>query len=152
MRTFIAMAVFAAIPFGLACSHNVQAEEASNSKFPAHAKESKEEAEQLATSKKGFELYSWKVKDSWCFALLAGTNQHKTNEEITAPQAKLDGMDALKRALKKIAKGQTIIWSVGKIVGGQKDADPEAYPSDELQKELEKACEDLGLKLVLDHC
>jgi hypothetical protein len=58
-----------------------------------------------AQAMKGYELYSWKVKGRWHYALLAGTNRAKSYDEITAQATARAGMAALQAELKKLPRG-----------------------------------------------
>jgi len=58
---------------------------------------------------KGVELYSWKDKEAWLFALLPGTNRLKTEEEIKrAPSL---GLLALKKRVGILAEGEEVFWN-----------------------------------------
>jgi hypothetical protein len=129
----------------------IRAEETAKSTPDQTGKEAGNAREKPLESMKGFELYSWVEGGERCFALLQGTNRRKTDAEITAKPTKLVGVAALKQALKKLAKGQSVMWNIGLIVGPDKTG-KNTDPSEETQKDIEKACKAEGLKLVLNHC
>ncbi len=62
-------------------------------------------------SMKGYDLYSWKIRGDWYFALLVGTNRLKTRREVTSPKARARGVEALKRKLDQLAEGEEVIWA-----------------------------------------
>jgi len=55
---------------------------------------------------KGYELYSWRVRGVWNFALLVGTNRLKSRQEVRASKACVRGVEALKRKLDLLAEGE----------------------------------------------
>ncbi|HEY9075237.1 MAG TPA: hypothetical protein VIO61_01750 [Anaerolineaceae bacterium] len=60
---------------------------------------------------KGIELYSWKPEGKdWQFSLLPGTNRLKSTEEVTASQATISGVTALKKHLASLAVGEQVFW------------------------------------------
>jgi hypothetical protein len=96
------------------------------------------------TSMKGWELYSWQKDGEWLFSLLEGTNREKSRAEIQAPDATLDGIDALQTALELIAPGQYVTWwSPSWVKGGL------AFPSDEMIAEVERICDQRKLELSI---
>jgi hypothetical protein len=96
-------------------------------------------APRLLKSIKGFEIYSWKENNDWCFALLIGTNRLKTQEEVMAEGTRLAGVERLKQALEKIERGQAVVWSRAPIPGMQMP------PADAVQA-IRAHCRELGLK------
>jgi len=61
---------------------------------------------------KGVELYSWKGKEGdWVFALLNGTNEEKSEEQVKASPKLIQGVPALTRALGRLAEGEQVSWS-----------------------------------------
>src|SRR5919206_1911803 len=67
----------------------------------------------LPHSMKGYELYSWRARGEWYFALLIGTNRLKTRREVRAPGARLRGVEALKRRLDLLGEGEEVSWAAG---------------------------------------
>src|SRR5436853_1330149 len=63
-----------------------------------------------AQAMKGYELYSWKVKGRWHYALLTGTNRAKSYDEITSPASERVGMAALMAEMEKLARGEEVFW------------------------------------------
>ena len=80
----------------------------------------------LPTSAKGYELYSWQTGDEWNFTLITGTNRTKSFEEIIAPENSVNGdglvkisvkgVDDLETVLKRMPKGEDILWAGWEIV------------------------------------
>jgi len=63
-----------------------------------------------AQAMKGYELYSWKVKGRWHYALLTGTNRAKSYAEIASPASERVGMAALQAELEKLKRGEEVFW------------------------------------------
>ena len=102
---------------------------------------------------KGYELYSWKVKGRWHYAVLAGTNRAKSYEEITSPDNERVGLAALKAELKKLPRGEEVFWRSAAHPGV---ARPRAkgspileLPSRQRIKQVKAYCDKLGLELNL---
>ena len=89
---------------------------------------------------KGYELYSWQERDQWYFSLLIGTNREKTLEEIQAPDTALKGIEALQPALEKIPAGQFVTW---------RSLETQAFPPEEIVKQVERICKDQGLEFAI---
>jgi hypothetical protein len=103
---------------------------------------------------KGYELYSWKVKGHWHYAVLAGTNRAKTYEEIISKESELVGTVALHDALKKLPRDETIFWMSTTYAGVATPQAPGSpvieLPSRQRIKRLRAYCEHLGIKLMLN--
>ena len=102
---------------------------------------------------KGYELYSWKVKGRWHYAVIAGTNRAKSYEEITSPDNERVGLAALKAELKKLPRGEEVFWRSAAHPGVAK---PRAkgsaileLPSRKRIKLIKAYCDKLGLELNL---
>jgi hypothetical protein len=91
---------------------------------------------------KGFELYSWQESGRWYFSLLVGTNRAKTVEEIHASGARLDGMDALTPALRRIAAGQWVTWWTPSWAKGSV-----SFPPQQVVEQVRGVCREQGLEL-----
>src|SRR5436309_349513 len=65
---------------------------------------------QAAQAMKGYELYSWKAKGRWHYAVLVGTNRAKSYEEITAQANERISIAALEAELEKLPRGETLSW------------------------------------------
>lgn len=89
---------------------------------------------------KGYELYSWQVGGDWHFSLLPGTNRLKTESEITSRRARLKGIDALRRALRKLPAGAEVLWATRGIPRMR-------LPSGEMMEELKHYCRRRGITL-----
>jgi len=94
----------------------------------------------LPQSMKGYELYSWNDRGEWHFALLVGTNRLKTRDEVTSPQGRLKGLEAVKNKLNQLAKGEEVFWSSG-IVRGT------ILPPEEIIRAVKSYCEERGILL-----
>ena len=88
---------------------------------------------------KGIELYSWKPdgKD-WHFSLLPGTNRLKSDEEIKKSEKTIVGVEALKKQLAKMAKGESVFW---------RNLSKENAPGD-MVKDLKKFCAGIKVNLI----
>ena len=110
-------------------------------------------AAQAAQAMKGYELYSWKVKGRWHYAVLVGTNRAKSYEEITSPGNERTGIAALKAELKKLPRDAELFWMSAAHPGVAK---PRAkgspileLPSRKRIKRIKAYCDKLGIKLNL---
>lgn len=99
-------------------------------------------AEPDKTSMKGWELYSWEGDGDWYFSVLVGTNRTKTVDEVHAPEARLDGIDALTPVLEGLAAGEWVTWWCPPWVEGTV-----AFPPSELVEQVRRICEQQGLQL-----
>jgi hypothetical protein len=106
-----------------------------------------------AQAMKGYELYSWKVKGRWHYALLVGTNRAKSYDEITAPASERVGMAALQAALKKLQRGEEVFWmsaAHGSVTRPRtKGAPVLELPSRQRINRVKAYCDERGIKLVL---
>jgi hypothetical protein len=102
----------------------------------AHLAQSREV--RLPHSMKGYELYSWKIRGDWYFSLLVGTNRLKTRNEITSPKVRLQGVEALRRKLKQLAKGEEVSWSAGLVPRT-------VLPPKRIIDEVKSYCEERGI-------
>lgn len=108
---------------------------------------------QAAQAMKGYELYSWKVKGRWHYAVLVGTNRAKSYEEIISPDNERIGIAALKAELKKLPRDAELFWMSAAHPGVAK---PRAkgspileLPSRQRIKRIKTYCDKLGIKLNL---
>jgi hypothetical protein len=89
---------------------------------------------------KGVELYSWKDKGgAWHYALLNGTNDIKTEEQVKLAKSRVKGTQELKKALARLAVGEHVSWT-HRIKGF-------AFPPQATQKEIEKAARQAQIDL-----
>jgi hypothetical protein len=89
---------------------------------------------------KGAELYSWKDKDGgWVFVLVDGTNRLKTEKEVKGVRNLIQGAEALKKALARLAVGEQVSWS-HQIKGFE-------FPPEATRKEIEKAAKEAKIEL-----
>ncbi len=94
----------------------------------------------LPHSMKGYELYSWRARGEWYFALLTGTNRLKSRREVRAPGARLIGVEALKRRLDLLAEGEEVSWSAGLAPGT-------ALPPEGIVRDVKEYCDRRGIIL-----
>lgn len=106
-----------------------------------------------AQAMKGYELYSWKVKGRWHYALLVGTNRAKSYDEITASASERVGMAALMAELEKLGRGEEVFWmsaAHGSVVKPRaKGAPVLELPSRQRINRVKAFCDERGIKLVL---
>lgn len=106
-----------------------------------------------AQAMKGYELYSWKVKGRWHYAVLTGTNRDKSYDEITAKASERIGIAALTGALKRLPRGETLVWRSAAHAGVIKPQSPGSpvleLPSRHRIERIRAICEKLGLRLTL---
>ena len=93
-----------------------------------------------ARSMKGYELYGWQMQGVWHFSLVVGTNRLKTLEEVSSPEVRVQGIEALKRKLHTLAGGEQVFW-LGQRVPGM------AWPPDEMIHAIRTYCGELGIQL-----
>ena len=102
---------------------------------------------------KGYELYSWKVKGRWHYAVLDGTNRAKSYEEITSPDNQHIGIAALRAELKKLPRGAELVWMSAAYANVDKPRGKGSpileLPSRKRIKRIKADCEKLGIKLKL---
>ena len=94
----------------------------------------------LPHSMKGYELYSWKSRGEWHFSLVVGTNRLKTFREVSSPKIRVRGIDALKRRLNRLVKGEEVSWSVRLVPRT-------VLPPGEIIDEVKNHCEGRGIIL-----
>ncbi len=99
------------------------------------------QAEVLAApSLKGYELYSWQIEGDWYFTLVVGTNRLKTCDEVTSPEVRVQGIEALKRELNLVPSGEQVFWSTRHV--------PKmTLPPVEIIDEIGAYCEQIGVQL-----
>jgi hypothetical protein len=101
---------------------------------------------------KGYELYSWKHNGHWHYSLLVGTNRSKSFEEITSSKTAHVGTAALISELKKLPRGEEILWMSDVRTGVAKPhnrAFSLELPSRQRIKRVKAHCEKLGIRLKL---
>lgn len=99
------------------------------------------QAEVLAApSLKGYELCSWQIEGDWYFTLVVGTNRLKTCDEVTSPEVRVQGIEALKRELVRLPSGEQVFWSTRHV--------PKmTLPPVEIIDEIGAYCEQIGVQL-----
>jgi len=105
------------------------------------------------TSMKGYELYSWKLKGHWYYAILPVTNRLRTYEEITARGVVRRDAAGLKAELQKLPRGGEVFWMSDAPAGASKSAAGQVlnvkHPSRTRIKGIRSMCDKLGIKLKL---
>ena len=108
---------------------------------------------QAAQATNRYELYSWKVKGRWHYAIIEGTERAKSYEEITAKDSQYTGLAALKDELKKLPRGAELFWMSAAHAGVDKPQTKDSpileLPSRQRIKRIKADCEKLGIKLAL---
>jgi hypothetical protein len=93
------------------------------------------------------------VKGRWHYSLLAGTNRSKSYAEITSPQVERIGIEALKKELKNVPKGEEVFWQSAAHPGVAKPRAKNSavleLPSRKRIKRIKEYCNKLGIKLTL---
>ena len=110
---------------------------------PAHTTPTVTSTSTQARSMKGYELYSWQMQGAWYFSLVVGTNRLKTFEEVSSPEVRMQGIEALKRKLHTLAGGEQVFW-LGQRVPGM------ARPPDEMVDAINAYCVDRDIQLGTD--
>lgn len=117
-----------------------------------------QEKSPLPRSMKGYELYSWIENGEWCFRLVTGTNRAKRYDEIFADDNVVDnngmvtikdrGVEALKNTLRRLLAGETVMWSDGRFLAGEKGNQPDlTFPGQEIVTEIGNLCIQIGISL-----
>ena len=111
----------------------------------------------LSHSMKGYELYSWKVENNWCFTLITGTNRLKSYEEITSDEDIIEGgwvkitardVDSIKTILGRLPKGEEVFWIDDKWrEQGQGETGDFILPDMEIVDDIKIYCRQLGIEL-----
>ena len=108
---------------------------------------------QTASTSKGNQLYSWKVKGHWYYSLLPGSSSSRSYEEITAPKAVRRDTAGLKSALQKLPKGAEVLWMSDAPISARKSESGRLldvkHPSRARIKNIKAICAKLGISLKL---
>ena len=108
---------------------------------------------QASQAMKGYELYSWRVKGHWHYAVMIGTNRAKSYDEITAKENERIGIAALEAELKKLPRGEELFWRSaahpGVIKPRAKGSPILELPSRQRIKRIKAYCDKLGIRLTL---
>ena len=92
-------------------------------------------------SMKGYELYSWQMQGDWYFALVVGTNRIKTYDEISSPEVRVQGLEALKGKLNQLPGGEQVLWS-------ERWVPNTVLPPDDIVEQVKAYCEQRGIQLL----
>ena len=110
---------------------------------PAHTTPTVTSTSTQARSMKGYELYSWQTQGAWHFSLLVGTNRLKTFEEVSSPEVRVQGIEALKRELDELAEGEHVFWSEQRVPRT-------SLPPDEIIDAIHVYCRERGIQLEIE--
>lgn len=97
----------------------------------------------IPASMKGYELYSWQAQDEWYFALVVGTNRIKTYDEVSSPETRVQGLEALKSELDKLSSGEQVFWSTQRVPNT-------TLPPDGIIDEIRAYCGQCGIRLEVE--
>ena len=89
----------------------------------------------------GYSLFSWQTNDAWYFSLIDETAAPKTFAGISSLKVRLKGVEALKRKLRMLPRGEEIIWASERFP--QASRPPEAVVND-----LNRFCRRIRVKLI----
>jgi len=100
--------------------------------------------DELPSSMKGYEFYSWRESDEWQFKLITGTNRTKTLREIVNHTDDISGyvdihvtgVDALLTLLHKLPDGESVFWGTGLRVGDTTGSDAVLEYPDEITRDF----------------
>jgi len=101
---------------------------------------------------RGYELYSWKIKNHWYYSLLPKTDRPKSFDEITAAKSIKRDAAGLTTALQKLPKGEEVAWmsdSPTAVRPSENRGISIKHPSRNRIKHIKSICDRLGLKLKL---
>jgi hypothetical protein len=109
--------------------------------------------QEAAAPGRTFELYSWKVKDTWHYSLVEGTNQVKTYDQITAGGRLARGTHETEELLGNLTRGDQVNWMSSAPRGIARPQDRPLvdfkHPSRERIKHFMSYCRKKGIKLTL---
>jgi hypothetical protein len=115
--------------------------------------------DELPSSMKGYELYSWREGDEWQFKLITGTNRTKTLQEIVNHTDEISelvdihvtGVDALLTLLHKMPDGESVFWGSGLRVGDTSGSNVVLEYPDEITRDfIADYGEKSGIDLVIE--
>jgi hypothetical protein len=99
-----------------------------------------------------YELYSWKVKDTWHYSLVEGTDQVKSYDQITGGSRLARGTDEIEHLLGTLTPGDQVNWMSSAPRGIRQPRDRPIdikHPSRERIKHFMAYCKKQGIKLAL---
>jgi len=109
-------------------------------------------AQTSVTTAKGYELYSWKIKNHWYYSLLPRSGSPKSYDEITDKSQVQRGTRGLTSALKKLPRGAEVYW-MGDAPIATKSVTASGlslkHPSRKRIKQIKSICDRLGITLTL---
>jgi hypothetical protein len=96
-----------------------------------------------AKSMKGWELYSWQIRGEWHFSLVVGTNRLKTFKEVSSPDVRVQGIEALNTELNRLAENEQVFWLEQRVPGM-------ARPPEGMVEAIQTYCTERGIRLEVD--
>src|SRR5438128_2544997 len=75
---------------------------------------------------KAYELFSWKEKGHWHYALLEGKDRQRTYDEITSTTALRVGTPKLESHLKRLPRGTEVFWQADAPAGTEQPSTKQA--------------------------
>lgn len=96
-----------------------------------------------ARSMKGYEMYSWQMRGVWYFSLVVGTDRFKTYDEISSPELRLHGLEALESELDELPRGEQVFWSAQRVPNT-------AWPPVTMIEEISAYCRERGIQLEIE--
>jgi hypothetical protein len=75
--------------------------------------------------------------------LVVGTNRLKTFQEVSSPDVRVQGIEALKMDLDGLAGGEQVFWLEQRVPGM-------ARPPDEMFEAIQTYCAERGIRLEAD--
>ena len=89
----------------------------------------------------GYSLFSWRVGNNWYFSLTDETSGPRTFDELSSPKVRVSGLAALKRQLRRLPKGQEVIWVSERL--------PRlSLPQDHMYRQINAYSDRIGIKLI----
>ncbi|NIN64643.1 MAG: hypothetical protein GTO63_08050 [Anaerolineae bacterium] len=96
-----------------------------------------------ARSMKGYEMYSWQMRGVWYFSLVVGTDRLKTYDEISSPELRIQGLEALESELDELPGGEQVFWSAQRVANT-------AWPPERMIEEISAYCRERGIQLEIE--
>jgi hypothetical protein len=99
-----------------------------------------------------YELYSWKVKSTWYYSLVEGTNQVKSYDQITSGGRLAKGTGEIEDLLSNLTQGDQVNWMSGAPRGIARPRGSVVdfkHPSRDRIKHFMGYCSKRGIRLTL---
>jgi hypothetical protein len=92
---------------------------------------------------KGYEMYSWQMRGVWYFSVVVGTDRIKTYDEISSPELRVQGLEALESELDELPRGERVLWSAQRVPNT-------TLPPDEMIDQITWYCRQHGTQLEVE--